>query len=39
VSPLLARVSDGELVNGGLVAAVSIVAVVLMLAAGFQSFQ
>ena len=32
-------ISDGGLIDGGLVAAVSIVAVVLMLAAVFQSFQ
>jgi ferric-dicitrate binding protein FerR (iron transport regulator) len=37
--PLPARASHGEVVNGGLVAAVSIVTVVLMIAAVFQSFQ
>jgi hypothetical protein len=33
------RVSDGGMVNGGLVAAVLMIAVLLMLAAGFQAFQ
>lgn len=37
--PLPPRVSDGGLINGGLVAAVSLVAVMLMIAAVFQAFQ
>jgi hypothetical protein len=38
MKPMPPRVSDGGMVNGGLVAAVSMMAVLLMLAAWFQSF-